>query len=141
MRKRIAVVVTLAGLAQACGHAPTEPGAVTSLVFLTQTAAPDATMTALFTGRIDADAAGCLRLSSSGETVIWPKGFTSVIRDDDVLVLDADGRVVGQLGGTFRLGGGVVPSLHAGIPVAPADLLRASTSCPGEYWVVGSVVR
>jgi hypothetical protein len=54
-------------------------------------------------------------------------------------VRDAAGREIGQVGGSFRLGGGEVQSLHEGIGVSAADRQRAATHCPGRYWVVGDV--
>ena len=112
----------------------------TGIVFITQNVVPDAVMEALFEGRVITDAAGCLRLDSPDPaTVVWPKGFTMTASGSTMVVRDAQGREIGHIGGSFRLGGGEVPSLHGGIGVSAADRERAQTHCPGRYWIVGDV--
>ncbi len=112
------------------------------VVFLFQNATPDAVMQALFQGRVITDDRGCLRLESTDRhTVVWPKGFTLEGVGAELRVLDGTGTEVGQIGGSFSLGGGEVPFLHEGVPVSPADRQRAHESCPGRYWIVGDVLR
>lgn len=112
----------------------------TGIVFITQNVVPDAVMEALFEGRVVADAAGCLRLDSPDPaTVVWPKGFTMTANGSTMVVRDAEGSEVGQIGGSFSLGGGEVQSLHGGIGVSAADRERAETHCPGRYWIVGEL--
>jgi hypothetical protein len=113
----------------------------TGVVFVAQNVVPDAVMEALFEGRVVADHAGCLRLDSPDPaTVVWPKGFTISENGGTLRVRDARGRDVGDVGGTFRLGGGEVQALHEGIGVSAADRQRAETHCPGRYWIVGDVL-
>lgn len=128
-----------------CGRAGEEGDSLLSLgggetLFFTQTVVPDAVMDALFQGRVSRDVAGCLRLDlDDRHTVIWPKGFSLDRRPGHLVVLDAGGDAVGRIGGHFRLGGGEVPFLHAGIPLSDADRERAEARCPGRYWIVGEV--
>lgn len=108
------------------------------VLFLTQQEEQTVVMDALFEGRVTLDDAGCLRLGSSARhTVIWPKGFTLVGDGGGLAVEDAGGRVVGRVGGDFRLGGGEVPFLHDGIDLAPEAVEEAEARCPGRYWIVG----
>ena len=113
--------------------------AVDDVLFLTQSAAPSAAMDALFEGRVDRDAAGCLRLDlDDRHTVIWPAGFTvAETAGGELRILDGDGREVGRVGERFRLGGGEVTTLHEGIPMTEADRRAALERCPGRYWIVG----
>jgi hypothetical protein len=136
-------------LIQACSSServiepsPLPSGGGGSIVFVTQSGARSEMMTALFDGEIVLDAAGCLRVVSNGaESIIWPKGFTLAELGTDYLVRDADGRDVGRIGGRFRLGGGSIPTLHGSVPISAEDRDRVLRSCPGRYWLVGSVVR
>lgn len=110
------------------------------VIFLTQSTTPTVVMEALFEGRIELDAAGCVRLvSEEPATVVWPKDFTLVERNGSLLVRDPDGRDIGRLGGNFRLGGGFVNELHSGINLSSADRQRAGGTCPGSFWIVGDV--
>lgn len=147
LRRAGAWTLALAALA-ACSSTDLQgPGDTPSLVdgedvlFLTQSASPQAVMDALFEGRVARDDAGCLRLDLPGEhTVIWPNGFTlAEAADGSLRVLDADGREVGRVGGRFRLGGGEVATLHEGIPMTEEDRREARERCPGRYWIVGAI--
>jgi hypothetical protein len=137
-------VVLLAACSSTGDDAPLDPLRflqLTGVVFITQDVVQDVVMDALFQGRVITDAAGCLRLDSPDPaTVIWPKGFTIVSSGDTLHIRDASGRDIGQIGGSFRLGGGEVQTLHDGIGVSAADRQRAQTQCPGRYWIVGSVL-
>lgn len=107
-----------------------------SVVFLTQETTPAAFMDALFTGRITRDAQGCLRLDTSERhTVVWPHGYTLESRGDGLLVRDEQGREVGTVGGSFRVGGGEVPSLDYVEHLSPEARTQAAESCPGRYWL------
>ena len=111
------------------------------VVFVTQSVVPDAVMQALFEGRVVRDEAGCLRLDSVDDaTVVWPKDHRLDRRNGGFAVLDPAGRVIGLIGGAFRLGGGEVPTLHDGILVSAADRERAQSRCPGRFWIVGEVL-
>jgi hypothetical protein len=136
--------------AMACGRATDgDPSGVTydadRPFFITQNVAPNAVMDALFQGRVVADAAGCLRLDSPDRvTVIWPRGFTLEPRAGGspaggLQVHDARGRSVGRIGGEFRLGGGEVPWLPDGIPLAADVRQHAVRRCPGIFWIVGEI--
>lgn len=116
-------------------------GAITNLeirggsgevLFLTQGAPATFVMDALFEGRVVVDDAGCVRLDGPDPaTVVWPYRFTL----EGNTVHAADGRIVGRLGGSFRLGGGEVPTLAGG------DWQSALDRCPGRFWIVGDVPR
>lgn len=112
-----------------------------SVLFFTQNATPGLQMEALYRGPVTLDGAGCLRLRfAEGPTAIWPEGFRLAREDAGLLVLDADGRSVGRIGGEFQFSGGTVASLHAGLPVSPEVRAEAQERCPGRYWVVGGIL-
>ena len=112
----------------------------TGVVFIAQNVFQYVVMDSLFEGRVVVDGAGCLRLGSAdAATVVWPKGFTIHEIDGGMLVRSGTGREIGRIGDSFRLGGGEVQSLHAGIGVSATDRQRAGTHCPGRYWIVGDV--
>ena len=95
---------------------------------------------ALVLGATFVGAAGCLRLSGDDpSTVVWPVGFSVKSDAADLAILDKSGRLVGRVGGSFRLGGGHVPQLHDGIPMSAADRDLAHAQCPGRFWIVGDV--
>ncbi len=96
-------------------------------------------MEALFQGRVILDQAGCIRLDSAeGSTVVWPYGATLQQSGLELRVRAADGREIGRLGGSFRFGGGHVPTLHT-FALAPEDRELAQLSCPGDFWIVGEI--
>jgi hypothetical protein len=107
-------------------------------VFLAQNVPPTAVMEALYQGRVNRDAQGCLRVESeNGATVIWPYGFTLEARDGGLFVKDDDGRTVGRIGGEFRMGGGFVPA-PGYAQLSARDRALAETRCTSSsYWVVG----
>ena len=110
------------------------------VVFLTQSERQDAVMDALFTGRVLVDAAKCTRLDDpDGATVIWPVGFTVSGENGDLRVLDGDGREVGRLGGSFRIGGGEVTELNPQLHISYMDRAFAAEHCPGRYWIASEV--
>jgi hypothetical protein len=109
-------------------------------VFLAQESPPVAVMEALFQGRVVRDREGCLRLDTADRhTVVWPFGSRLEDRVDGLHVTDAAGRDIGRIGGSFRFGGGEVPSLHEGL-LSADDRRRAEARCPGRYWIVGEVL-
>jgi len=59
----------------------------------------------------------------------------------DVLHIETgDGRTVGQIGGTFSMGGGFVPSATFA-HLSDADRASAESRCPStNYWVVGDPI-
>lgn len=104
--------------------------------FLTLNFQPAAWMEALFDGVVSADEAGCLRLDTEDRhTVVWPHGYGFEIDGDEVHILDAQGELVGTLGGNFRFGGGEVTSLHDGLGFSQSDRDLAETRCPGRFWI------
>lgn len=113
------------------------------ILFVVQSEEPNAVMEALFTGRIDADAEGCLRLETDegggtpGATVVWRPSFSLEESGGSYRVRGPDGQVAGIIGGEFRLGGGFVRTLHDGIPMTDAMRAAAERRCPGDYWLVG----
>ena len=105
-------------------------------VFLVQRNQPTVVMEALFEGRVEADAEGCLRLEGPNPaTVVWPFGS----RLEGSRVLDSAGHEIGRIGGEFRFGGGEVPSLQAWIAGTAEERGRIEARCPGRYWIVGDV--
>lgn len=111
------------------------------VLFLTETVPATMHMQALYEGNVIADAAGCLRLTGMGlqHTVVWPFGFELRRRMGVATVVDPAGRVIGEIGGAFALGGGEIPTLHDGIPLSDAQRALARDRCPGRYWIVGEV--
>jgi hypothetical protein len=107
-------------------------------VFLAQRSPPGAVMEALYTGKVNRDAQGCLRVEGEGgAVVIWPYGFALEARDGGLYVKNAEGRTIGQIGGDFRMGGGYVPAGSTESFLSDADRARAA-ACPTEsYWIVG----
>ena len=142
-RSIIRPLACLAALAACSGPEGTAPRLAggenpDATVFLAQNAPPDAVMEALYVGKVNRDAQGCLRVESEGGAlVIWPYGFTLEARSDGLHVKDAAGRSVGRIGGDFRMGGGFVPA--GSLPMlSEADRALAQTRCPStNYWIVG----
>lgn len=107
-------------------------------VFLTLDATPDAWMEALYEGAVGRDPDGCLRLATAdARTVVWPAGFRLAGAEDELRVLDGEGREVGRIGGAIRLTGGEVASLHEGLPMSAAARREAEARCPGRFWLAG----
>lgn len=143
------VALALALSAAACAS-PADPGPVEitsaeniearigpSVTFLTLKVDMAESMSALFEGEVVLDDAGCLRLGSpDGPTAVWPRGY-GFETGLGIRILDAGGSVVGRVGGSFRLGGGEVPSLHDGLGFTQADRDLAAAHCPGRYWIIG----
>lgn len=108
-----------------------------SILFLVQSAPQDVSMEALYEGRIAPNRDGCIRTEGpSPATVVWPYGFTLEDRGGELHVTDADGRSIGSIGGSFRFGGGQVPSGGYAFLPEPART-AAVTRCPGDVWIVG----
>lgn len=117
---------------------PLQFQARTGVIFVTLNVVQVAVMEALFEGRVITDAAGCLRFDSPDPaTIVWPKGFTISESAGTMIVRDDAGRQIGQIGGSFRLGGGEVSWVHEDMSATDRD--RLVTSCPGKYWIVGDV--
>lgn len=141
-RRRLAApAACLLALAAACDSTSIDGpdlnnGPQPATVFLTQEEPQGAFMDALFQGRISLDDEGCLRAESTGgsrPTVIWPAGYTLESSLGALRVKDADGEVVGVVGGAFSIGGG-----HGRlefVDLSPAERALAETRCPGEVWL------
>lgn len=144
LRTRAPLALLLALALPACGPAEgTSPGLSGNenpdgTVFLIQKAPSEAVMEALYVGKVNRDAQGCLRVESEGgAVVIWPYGFRLAARDGGLYVENAEGRTIGQIGGDFRMGGGFVPAGNTAGFLSEADRARAA-ACPTEsYWIVG----
>lgn len=110
-------------------------------VFLRQAGPAEVVMEALYTGIVRRDAEGCLRLDSDGsEVVIWPHDARMVSLGDVLHIETGDGRNVGQIGGTFSVGGGFVPAATFE-DLSDADRAVAESRCPSaNYWVVGDPI-
>ena len=105
-------------------------------IFLVRATQPEAEMDALIRGRLEADAAGCLRLDTSDRhTVIWPFGATLRAAGAQVSVVDRAGRVLATIADETQLAGGEVTELPSGVLASEARA-AALTSCPGRYWIV-----
>jgi hypothetical protein len=107
-------------------------------VFVAQNEPPQAVMDALYQGTVNRDEQGCLRVNGEGgATVIWPYGFRLVAHAGGLYVKHPAGRIIGRIGGDFRMGGGFVPSAsYAHLSAADRALLESR--CPSTYyWVVG----
>jgi hypothetical protein len=141
IRLHVAAAVAVLAVLPAC--TPVTPIGVdaSSVVFLTETAPATFHMEALYKGNVVADAAGCLRLAGTGDqhTVVWPFGFELRPHNSGANVVDAQGRVIGEIGGAFTVGGGEVPALHDGIALSEEQKAVAREKCPGRYWIVGDV--
>lgn len=142
----VALTAVVAVVAVACHPSPVAPLGDDGLqahdragvVLLTQNVIQDATMDALYEGPVVADDAGCLRLGGSdGPTAVWPQGYTAQSALGDAWIRDASGTTVGQVGGSFSLGGGEVPELSDAMGFTQADRDLAEDHCPGLYWIVG----
>lgn len=139
-----AVVACSALVAGACGSPlamdPSENGGVDPVVtvFLVQVENGNQ-MDALYQGRVTRDEEGCLRLETPDRhTVLWPAGAKFYTRDGEFHIVDAAGREVGTIGGTFGLGGGETAELGTHL-LAADDYRLAKERCPGRYWVVGGM--
>ena len=109
------------------------------LLLLTQHVVPAATMDALFQGPVSADSRGCLRLETTGDygvTAVWPYGYILGAEGGDPVIRDRNGAIVGELDGTFRLGGGEVEELPSVLGFTDADRALAADRCPGRFWLV-----
>ena len=114
------------------------------LLFLARDHEPGTHMDALFRGRIVTDGAGCLRFQDDLEdpgyavTPVWPVGYRLRVNGDGAAtILDGDGRLVGEVGGAFELGGGEVPAeILEDLGFTAADRELAEARCPGRYWIV-----
>ena len=80
---------------------------------------------------------GCLRMGSAdGHLIIWPPGFSLATEDDGVQILNETGLIVARVGEKVRMSGWQVRFFrHTGDYV----LRHLPPSCPGPYWIVGSV--
>lgn len=133
----VAALALAAAVAGCSEGSPTAAILEDGTVFLALAQRPTGVMDALFQGRVVRDAAGCLRLEGpDASTVVWPFGSRLTAAGEVRL---EDGRVAGRIGGAFRLGGGHVGELHAGIALSEATRALAHERCPGDYWIVGDV--
>ena len=139
--RRTGIVLGLAVVAACAGpvNLPTGPDAGVLLLVLRvpATDVPDA----VYQGRVSIDQVGCLRLDPpERSTVVWPHG-SGLVRDKTaVSVVDRSGKTLVRVGDIVRFGGGHVPDLEA-LDIVPEDLAAAASArCPGDFWIVGSVL-
>ena len=134
MTGRLFIVIALCLLAAACGAAVTAmptPPSPTPYAISTRYLAE-------LVGQLEL-VDGCLRVQSSygPESLLlaWPADITATVSGETVQVTDLlqNRHATWRIGDTVTMGGGELPSLDESVhPVGPA-------SCPGPYWVVGSV--
>lgn len=150
------VLIGLSAAVTGCGPSSTS-GLGTDLsllttgevVFAAQQRRPNGVMDALFTGKVVLDAQGCFRLDiPPGEevstTVVWPFGASLEGRGPTMRVLDEDGRLIVRVGGDTSFGGGFVPGVdHMASTgaLSPNMVSALRIRCPGQFWIVGDVVR
>lgn len=112
-------------------------GVENPIYVMTQNVVPGEVMDAFFQGPVIADSAGCLRLEDAeGPTVVWPVGYTGEVTTEGVSILDEAGTEVGQVGGSFSFGGGIIPELLGTLGFTEEDRDVAEALCPGGYWIV-----
>ena len=94
-------------------------------------------MTALLIGKLVLRD-GCLRADppNAGDShlLIWPPGFTPVVRGQAIEVLDDGKEVVGRVGEYVSMGGGEGGS-------EDPQITARTRGCRGPYWIVGAGVR
>ena len=67
---------------------------------------------------------------------IWPDGFSYRPTADEMVVLDARGRTIAQVGSPITMGGGETPRQHIrGLTEMNPD----EAPCHGPYWLVGEI--
>jgi hypothetical protein len=75
------------------------------------------------TGELTVDGQGCMRVDDY--LVFWPPG--AYLREEPLRVLNAEGVLLGQLGGTIELSGGEKGSQDY-------RYFENKVNCPGPYW-------
>lgn len=146
--KGIALSLTAVLAVAACSSDLVQPPAVTffqvesvgvedPVHFMTQNGVPSEVMDAFFEGQVISDSEGCLRLADGeGPTVVWPVDFAGEVTAEGVAIRDGNGVEVGQVGGSFSLGGGEIPELLTTLGFTEEDRNLAEALCPGGYWIV-----
>jgi hypothetical protein len=136
----LVMVAAASAVLVSCSADTVNPKDSGEILFLTSSEPATAHMQALWDGRVSADAAGCLRLDGPDRhTVVWPHGFQLREQGSTIAVTDAGGRLVGTIGGSFRFGGGEMPTLHEGIALSAVDRQAVIRRCPGRFWIVGEI--
>jgi hypothetical protein len=144
----IAVVVLATA---ACGAGPGAGGDETTTsapraeVFFPQQRPGGESMMAETSGELILDDEGCLRVKANpkdpGTTPVWPADYELDAGGGDVRVLDEEGRVAASVGQEVFMGGGEVGSIEGISAVDERTARELRERCPGEYWLVGTVVR
>ena len=113
-----------------------------SLAFPRQPAGDGGVMEALVEGSLMREE-GCLRIGMENDPdgsflVLWPATASLLVAPDGLIeVLDSEGRVVGRVGETIRLGGGAMED-PASVVFWDAQIDGMPIMvCPGPYWVAG----
>ncbi|MEZ4455328.1 MAG: hypothetical protein R2882_02075 [Gemmatimonadales bacterium] len=121
-------------IASACSSS-FEP-AFDGTLFLAQKKDPNAFMDALFDGVVSVDDAGCYRLALADQvTMVWPAGYRLISTIEGPAIVNREGVEIGRVGGTFRIGGGVVPTIPEGSLQSESLRREALARCPGSFWI------
>jgi hypothetical protein len=84
---------------------------------------------------------GCLRIESlygnQSYIPVWPPEFTVDLENDNPVILDGDGQLVGRVGDEITMGGGELS--ENALSACVRD--QMPPTCSGKYWVVGDGVR
>jgi hypothetical protein len=136
------LVVGLVALLTACARAPGAKGDGGTArrspeVFFPQTReALDAYPTAMMGGKLVLDDRGCLRLRPGDWVPVWPADLRLETGGDGTRVVNANGRVVAEVGREVFMGGGQV-GLPKGVvdPRTARELRSRCSEDPGDYWI------
>ena len=114
------------------------------IFFPTQKGPRNAIMTARGTGELIVTDGGCLRLSfpvkRGGDLLIWPPNYSLDTKGNRIRVLNANGRVMAEVGDYIEVGGGGLSSLE--VDVIPESLRQELPErCPPPYFLVGVEVN
>lgn len=134
-RKIVVSLGALLLLGCATENSPPDDG---SPLFLALKDRPAMFMDALFDGTVTVDGEGCIRLGLEPDrhTVIWPFRATLTQQGTELVVRDEGGVELGRIGERFRLGGGEIAALQAGLVQSGGHEAAALARCPGRYWIV-----
>ncbi len=126
---------TISGTATAIASAP--PANSSTLPFFPRQKDPHPdSMAALLVGKLVV-ADGCIRvITSTGRSylAVWPLTFSLQGQGNMLEIIGWSGQRVGQIGGTIKLGGGVMTGDISRYLLDPLP-----ESCSGPYWIVANV--
>lgn len=139
---RLAVLVTAAILLTGCDAneaGPTQEAPSVQLVFPTQPeqhVVEQSGIAGTLVRRGD-----CLYVASSGSRFlpIWPPGFSYIVDNDDIFVVDENGHRLARVGYRIVMGGGYHGESRSD-PLSP-PLRDETEGCLGPYFLVGDVIE